>query len=125
MAKKADTADAAATPKAKATKPKAKPAVAAVARVPGPKPAQKLKAKLKKAPGKYEAKRAQARAKKPERTVTVVQIGSPLGRRSDQREQLIGLGLNKLHRSRTLEDTPAVRGMIYKVRHLVKVEESA
>jgi large subunit ribosomal protein L30 len=81
--------------------------------------------KAKKAPGKYEEKRARARAKTPERTVTVTQIGSALGRKFDQREQLIGLGLNKLNRTRVLEDTPAVRGMIYKVRHLVKVEESA
>jgi large subunit ribosomal protein L30 len=52
----------------------------------------------------------------------VVQIGSPIGRKKDQRQTLIGLGLNKLHRSRELEDTPAVRGMIAKVRHLVRVE---
>ncbi|OAN53828.1 50S ribosomal protein L30 [Paramagnetospirillum marisnigri] len=55
-------------------------------------------------------------------TVTVTQIGSPIGRPADQRATLVGLGLNKLHRSRTLEDTPAVRGMIAKVAHLVKVE---
>ena len=46
------------------------------------------------------------------KTVTVVQTGSPIGRRSDQEATLIGLGLNKRHRQRTLEDTPAVRGMI-------------
>ncbi|HLF59090.1 MAG TPA: 50S ribosomal protein L30 [Alphaproteobacteria bacterium] len=56
--------------------------------------------------------------------VRVRQIGSPIGRRSDQRETLIGLGLNKLHRVRELVDTPAVRGMISKVRHLVRVEET-
>lgn len=55
--------------------------------------------------------------------VTVQQVGSPIGRRSDQEKTLIGLGLNKLHRKRELEDTPSVRGMIYKVRHLVKVVE--
>ncbi len=54
--------------------------------------------------------------------VKVTQIGSPIGRRFDQRQTLIGLGLNKLHRSRVLEDTPAVRGMITKVQHLVRVE---
>lgn len=54
--------------------------------------------------------------------VKVTQVGSPIGRRHDQRETLIGLGLNKLHRSRVLEDTPAVRGMIDKVRHLLDVE---
>jgi large subunit ribosomal protein L30 len=53
--------------------------------------------------------------------VTVVQTGSPIGRRSDQEATLIGLGLNKRHRQRTLEDTPAVRGMIRKVQHLVRV----
>ena len=55
------------------------------------------------------------------KTVTVEQIGSPIRRESSQRETLIGLGLNKLHRRRTLEDTPAVRGMIAKVHHLVRV----
>ncbi len=57
--------------------------------------------------------------------IKVTQIGSPIGRRSDQRETLVGLGLNKLRRSRVLEDTPSVRGMIDKVRHLVKVEPAA
>ena len=56
------------------------------------------------------------------KTVTVVQIGSPIGRRSDQEATLKGLGLNKRHRRRVLEDTPAVRGMIAKVSHLVRVE---
>ncbi len=55
--------------------------------------------------------------------VRVTQMGSPIGRRRDQRQTLIGLGLNKRHRSRELEDTPAIRGMINKVRHLVQVEE--
>jgi large subunit ribosomal protein L30 len=57
------------------------------------------------------------------RTVTVVQTGSPIGRRFDQEQTLKGLGLNKMRRQRTLEDTPAVRGMINKVKHLVKVVE--
>ena len=56
--------------------------------------------------------------------VTVVQTGSPIGRKPGQRETLIGLGLNKLRRTNTLEDTPAVRGMIRKVAHLLRVEES-
>jgi len=56
-------------------------------------------------------------------TVTVMQTGSPIGRRSDQEATLKGLGLNKLRRRRTLEDTPAVRGMINKVKHLVQVVE--
>jgi large subunit ribosomal protein L30 len=54
--------------------------------------------------------------------VKVTQIASPAGRYADQRQTLIGLGLNKVRRSRELEDTPAVRGMINKVRHLVRVE---
>ena len=54
-------------------------------------------------------------------TVTVEQIGSPIRRPKDQRATLIGLGLNKMHRRRTLPDTPEVRGMIAKVHHLVRV----
>ncbi len=57
-----------------------------------------------------------------ERTVKVKQIKSPIGRRGDQRQTLIGLGLNKMNRISELEDTPAVRGMIKKVRHLIRVE---
>ncbi|SMH53829.1 50S ribosomal protein L30 [Azospirillum agricola] len=56
------------------------------------------------------------------KTVVITQTGSPIGRKHDQRETLVGLGLNKLHRTRELEDTPAVRGMIAKVAHLVRVE---
>lgn len=59
------------------------------------------------------------------KTLRVTQTGSPIGRRGDQRATLIGLGLNKMNRTRELEDTPSVRGMIHKVSHLVKVEESA
>ncbi|MES2215019.1 MAG: 50S ribosomal protein L30 [Pseudomonadota bacterium] len=54
--------------------------------------------------------------------IKVTQIGSAIGRKSDQEKTLIGLGLNKLHRSRVLEGTDAVRGMIKKVHHLVKIE---
>jgi large subunit ribosomal protein L30 len=57
-------------------------------------------------------------------TVTDTQIGSPIGRRNDQRATLVGLGLNKMNRTRTLEDTPSVRGMIAKVAHLVRVEDA-
>ncbi|MBL4756489.1 MAG: 50S ribosomal protein L30 [Rhizobiales bacterium] len=59
------------------------------------------------------------------KTVTVEQIGSPIRRRSDQRATLIGLGLNKMHRKRELEDTPAVRGMINKIHHLVRVVDES
>ena len=57
-------------------------------------------------------------------TVKVRQTGSPIGRQKYQRETLKGLGLNKMHKSRELEDTPSVRGMINKVKHLVSVEEA-
>ncbi len=62
-------------------------------------------------------------AEKKRATVKVTQVGSPVGRPKDQRATLIGLGLNKMHRTRVLEDTPAVRGMINKVSHLVRVIE--
>jgi len=62
-------------------------------------------------------------AKKSDKTITVEQIGSPIRRPGDQRATLVGLGLNKMHKRRTLEDTPAVRGMINKVSHLVRVIE--
>ena len=58
------------------------------------------------------------------KTVTVTQIRSPIGRPKDQGQTLVGLGLGKMHRTRTLEDTPAVRGMINKVKHLVRVEDA-
>lgn len=58
------------------------------------------------------------------KTIRVTQIGSPIGRTKDQRATLIGLALNKLHRTSELEDTPSVRGMINKVRHLVRVEDA-
>jgi len=63
-------------------------------------------------------------ADKKKATLTVTQIGSPIGRRKDQRQTLIGLGLNKMHRTRELEDTPSVRGMIDKVKHLVRVGDA-
>ena len=56
------------------------------------------------------------------KTVKVTQTGSPIGRKPGQRETLIGLGLNKIRRTSELEDTPAVRGMIRKVAHLIKVD---
>jgi len=64
-------------------------------------------------------------AKKQGKTLTVEQIGSPIRRPAEQRATLIGLGLNKMHRRRTLEDTPAVRGMIARVQHLVRVVDEA
>ena len=57
------------------------------------------------------------------KTVKVRQVASPQRRPQEQRQTLIGLGLNKIGRERELEDTPAVRGMIRKVSHLVEVVE--
>jgi large subunit ribosomal protein L30 len=59
------------------------------------------------------------------KTVTVEQVRSPIRRPPDQRQTLIGLGLNKMHRRRTLADTPQVRGMIAKVSHLVRIVDEA
>ncbi len=55
--------------------------------------------------------------------IRVTQTASALGRKPGQKETLVGLGLNKLRRTRELEDTPSVRGMLRAVAHLVKVEE--
>ena len=56
-----------------------------------------------------------------QKTIKIRQIASPIGRPKDQRDTLIGLGLNKINRERELQDTPQVRGMIRKVQHLVSV----
>jgi len=61
-------------------------------------------------------------AQEPKKTVKITQTGSPIRRTGDQRKTLIGLGLNKRHRTVELEDTPEVRGMIRAVRHMVSVE---
>jgi large subunit ribosomal protein L30 len=66
---------------------------------------------------------ATKKAGKSGKTVTIEQIASPNRRPRSQEQTLIGLGLNKIRRRRTLEDTPAVRGMIDKVSHLVRVVE--
>ena len=57
------------------------------------------------------------------KTIVVKQIGSPIRRPAIQRETLKGLGLNKMHRTRELEDTPAIRGMVNKIPHLVQIIE--
>ena len=54
--------------------------------------------------------------------ITVIQTGSPIRRKADQRATLTGLGLNKVGRERELEDTPQVRGMIAKVAHMVSIK---
>ena len=55
------------------------------------------------------------------KTLVVEQIGSPIRQPKEQRATLVGLGLNKMHRRRTLEDTPSVRGMINAIPHLVRI----
>ena len=57
------------------------------------------------------------------KTIVVKQIGSPIRRPAKQREILKGLGLNKMHRTRELEDTPSIRGMVAKVPHMVEIIE--
>ena len=58
---------------------------------------------------------------KAKKTITVRQIGSPIRRPAKQRQTLVGLGLNRMHRTRELEDTPAVRGMVAKIPHLAEI----
>ena len=119
--------------KAKAAKPAA-PAVdaAAVAAEKAARKADKKAAKKARAGARRVARPQPVRHARPPapkaapqpktgKTVTVIQIGSPIGRETYQRATLKGLGLDKLRRTRTLEDTPAVRGMIDRVRHLVRV----
>jgi len=57
------------------------------------------------------------------KTITVEQIGSPIGRTKKQEATLVGLGLNKRHKQSTLEDTASVRGMVKAVQHLVRIVE--
>ncbi len=95
-----------------------------------PAPKADTKPKTAKTPAKKsdvsgEAHSAKPEAKKAPSThgkVKVTQMIGTIARRWDQQATLVGLGLGKRHRSRVLQDTPEIRGMIYKVRHLVKVE---
>ena len=57
------------------------------------------------------------------KTIVIKQIGSPIRRPAEQRATLIGLGLNKMHKTRELEDTPSVRGMINSIPHMVEIIE--
>jgi large subunit ribosomal protein L30 len=141
-AKKAKPEGEAAAAKPKAAKP------AGEAKAKAEKPAESADAAADKAArkeAKKAAKKAKKAAKKPakpqpvpharvhvatapapraksDKKVTVTQIASPIGRQGYQRDTLKGLGLNKLRRTRVLEDTPEVRGMIDRVRHLLRVE---
>lgn len=68
---------------------------------------------------------ASEKAKKSSKAqITIRQIGSPIGRKPEQKATLVGLGLDKLNAVSTLEDTPSVRGMVNRVKHLVKIEEA-
>lgn len=93
-------------------------------------PAKKAAVKkpaVEKKPAEDKAATAKTKtgAKKAGKMLKVTQTGSPIGRYDSQRATLVGLGLNKMGRTRELEDTPSVRGMIRKVHHLVKVEDAA
>ena len=57
------------------------------------------------------------------KTIIVKQIGSPIRRPAKQRKTLIGLGLNKMHKTRELNDTPSIRGMVNKIPHMVEIVE--
>src|SRR5579862_1570597 len=114
--------------------PKAKAAPEAKAE-PEPKPKKVKRPKVRKPPlapaHERWAAMVNARTKPPApqpksgKKVKVTQIGSPIGREDYQLDTLKGLGLNKRHRSRVLEDTPAVRGMIARVHHLLRVESAS
>lgn len=95
------------------------------AKAPAKTAAAKKEAPKKVAEKKVAPKKPAAKKKPSGKTIRVTQIGSPIGRQGKQRATLIGLGLNKMHRTRELEDTPSVRGMINKVSHLVKIEDAA
>jgi len=114
MAEKSSTAGADASAAPKKAKRAAKPTAAQAAPV--------VSEPAKPAPG---AKPAAAAKQKAEKTVKVTQIRSPAGRYAYQRATLRGLGLDRMNRSRVLEDTPAVRGMIERVKHLIRVEPVA
>jgi large subunit ribosomal protein L30 len=129
-AEKAPKAEKEAAPKPKAAKKEAASAPAAEA-APAPEKVKRPKKPRKPqlAPlAERQAAMAKVRPKsvapqpKSGKTVKVTQIGSPIGREEYQLATLKGLGLNKRHRSRVLEDTPAVRGMIARVHHLLLVE---
>ena len=55
----------------------------------------------------------------------LTQVGSPIGRKPGQRDTLKALGLDKMNRSNTVDDTPSIRGMVRKVAHMLKVEQAS
>jgi len=134
-AKKADgaaPAKKAAAPKKEAAAKKAAPAEAeeAAPKAPKVKKPKAPRAKLAPAHERFAAmakilSKPQAAPTKATGKVRITQVGSPIGRRDYQLATLKGLGLNRRHRSRVLEDTPSVRGMIERVKHLVRVEAAS
>ena len=106
-------------PKKAAPKAPKAPAAEAPAAKAARAPAPVAKAAPKPAPAAPKPKRV------PEKTVTVTQVRSPAGRFAYQRATLRGLGLDRINRSNVLEDTPAVRGMIERVKHLVRIDPAA
>lgn len=91
---------------------------------------KETKPKVAKAPAKPAAPKAAEKKAEPKKAaasgakIKVTQVQGSIARRWDQEATLKGLGLNKRGRSRVLQDTPEIRGMVYKVRHLVKVEQA-
>jgi large subunit ribosomal protein L30 len=118
-----------AAPKKDAASKKAAPAAAEEAAPKAPKVKKPKAPRPKLAPAhvRFAAmakilSKPQAPPAKPTQKLRITQLGSPIGRQDYQLATLKGLGLNRRHRSRVLEDTPAVRGMIERVRHLLQVE---
>ena len=132
-APKADGAKKEAAPKKAAAPTKAAaPEVteAAEPKAPKAKKPKAARAKLAPADERFAAmakvlSKPQAAAPKANGKLRLTQLGSPIGRREYQLATLKGLGLNRRHRSRVVEDTPAVRGMIERVRHLIRVEPAS
>jgi large subunit ribosomal protein L30 len=120
-----------AAPKKDAAKKAAPAAEAAEAapKAPKVKKPKAPRAKLASADERFAAmakilSKPQAAPAKPSGKVKITQLGSPIGREDYQLATLKGIGLNRRHRSRVLEDTPSVRGMIERVKHLVRVEQA-
>jgi large subunit ribosomal protein L30 len=109
--------------KSTGTKSEAKPKTGKAPAAKETKAAAPRKAEAPKAAAAPKAEVKKAPSPAADGKIKVTQLVGTIGRQRDQEATLIGLGLNKRHRSRVLENTPAVRGMVYKVRHLVKVEK--
>jgi large subunit ribosomal protein L30 len=129
-APKADAAKKEAAPKKEAAAKKAAAAEEAAPKAPKVKKPKAPRAKLAPAHERFAAlakvlAKPQAAPAKAAGKVRVTQLGSPIGRQDYQLATLKGLGLNRRHRSCVLEDTPSVRGMIERVKHLVQVEPAS